>query len=140
MSGDHEDARARGAAAARAIRRGSWTGLDQASVMGVELIAAILTWAGIGWLVDRRLGTAPWFLAVGALVGNAAGLYLVWLRGMRLQAGEERRAGEARTGHGDGTEPLDDARTMSGPPGPADPRGGAPRAPREPPERPPSAP
>lgn len=70
--------RERGAAAARALRRGTWTGLDQASVMGVELLAAILTWAGIGWLVDRWLGTAPWFLAIGALVGNGAGLRIDW--------------------------------------------------------------
>lgn len=68
------------------VRRGAWTGLDQASVMGVELMAAILTWAGIGFLIDRALGTAPWFLAIGALVGNAAGLYLIWLRSARMNA------------------------------------------------------
>lgn len=68
------------------VRRGAWTGLDQASVMGVELMAAILTWAGVGFLLDRALGTAPWFLAIGALVGNAAGLYLIWLRSARMNA------------------------------------------------------
>jgi hypothetical protein len=39
-----------------------------------------------GWLIDRWLGTAPWFLAVGAILGNAAGIYLVWLRGRRLDS------------------------------------------------------
>ncbi len=72
-------------------RRGLWTGVDQASVMGVELIAAILTWTGIGYLVDRSLGTGPWFLAVGALIGNAAGLYLVWLRSARMAAADDAR-------------------------------------------------
>jgi F0F1-type ATP synthase assembly protein I len=73
-------------------RRGALRGLDQSSVMGVELLTATLTWAGIGWLVDRWLGTAPWFLAIGALLGNAAGIYLVWLRGKRMDAVEEADA------------------------------------------------
>jgi ATP synthase protein I len=79
-----------------AARRGAWTGLDQSSVMGVELVAATLTWAGIGWLADRWLGTAPWFLAIGALVGNAAGLYLVWLRSGRMEAREAQASASAR--------------------------------------------
>jgi ATP synthase protein I len=103
MTRANDDARARGAAAARALRRGSWTGLDQASVMGVELLAATLTWAGVGWLVDRWLGTAPWFLAIGALIGNGAGLYLVWLRGSRMQAREERVAAEVERSSGSAT-------------------------------------
>ncbi len=69
-------------------RRGVLRGLDQSSVMGVELITATLTWAGIGWLIDRWLGTEPWFLAIGALVGNAAGIYLIWLRGRRMDEHE----------------------------------------------------
>ena len=83
-------------------RRGALRGLDQSSVMGVELISATLTWAAIGWLVDRWLGTEPWFLAIGAIVGNAAGIYLVWLRGRRMDALEEAarpdRAAEASDG------------------------------------------
>jgi len=71
-------------------RRGALRGLDQSSVMGVELISATLTWAGVGWLLDRWLGTEPWFLAIGALLGNAAGLYLVWLRGRRMDLIEAR--------------------------------------------------
>ncbi|MEX1162045.1 MAG: AtpZ/AtpI family protein [Nitriliruptor sp.] len=75
--------------------RGAFVGLDAASVMGVELMAATLTWSGIGWLVDRWLGTPPWFLAIGALLGNAAGIYLIWLRSGRMQdaAIADREAG-----------------------------------------------
>jgi len=94
------DARSSDQSAAASHRRGVLRGLDQSSVMGVELISATLTWAGIGWLVDRWLGTAPWFLAVGALVGNAAGIYLVWLRGRRLDSIE------ANVAHPVGGEPL----------------------------------
>lgn len=45
-----------------------------------EFLAAILTWAAIGWLVDRWLDTGPWFLIAGALLGNGLGIYLMWLR------------------------------------------------------------
>lgn len=47
--------------------------------MSVRLLGGILTWAGIGWLADQWLGTGPWLLAAGALVGNAGGLYLMWV-------------------------------------------------------------
>ncbi len=84
----------------RSDLRGAWHGLDQSSVMGVELLAATLTWAGIGFLIDRWLGTDPWFLAIGALVGNAAGIYLVWLRSGRMQdaAVAERESGRSLVG------------------------------------------
>jgi ATP synthase protein I len=65
-------------------RRQAWRGLDHAAVMGVELIAGVLMGAGVGWLTDRWLGTGPWFFAIGALIGNAAGLYLIWLRAERM--------------------------------------------------------
>jgi F0F1-type ATP synthase assembly protein I len=81
--------------------RSSMRGLDQASIMGVELVAAILTWGAIGWFIDERLGTGPWGILVGALIGNAAGLYLVFLRGNRMEGYEDlptRKAG----GHADG--------------------------------------
>lgn len=86
-------------------RRGVLRGLDQSSVMGVELITATLTWAAIGWLLDRWLGTDPWFLAIGALLGNAAGIYLVWLRGRRMdaaEAAESARSGPREPVEGDG--------------------------------------
>lgn len=70
-----------------------WVGLDEASTMGTELIAAILTWSGVGWLLDQWLGTRPWLLVSGAMIGNAAGLYLVWLRSGRM---EQREISEAK--------------------------------------------
>ena len=45
-----------------------------------EFLAAILTWGGIGWLVDRWLGTDPGFLIGGIVLGNSLGLYLLWIR------------------------------------------------------------
>lgn len=72
-------------------------GLDQSSIMAVELMAAFLTWGGIGWLVDAWLGTAPWGLLIGALVGMAAGLYLIYLRASRME-GYDRLAPQAEAG------------------------------------------
>lgn len=69
-----------------------WVGLDEASLMGTELLAAILTWSAVGWFLDRWLGTRPWLLVAGALMGNAAGLYLVWLRSGRMEQQEAKEA------------------------------------------------
>lgn len=75
--------------------RDVWRGVDHGSIMGMELMAAILTWTGVGWLVDRWLGTAPWFLVAGGLLGNFAGLYLIWLRSERMNEAQARRSEEA---------------------------------------------
>ncbi len=59
--------------------------------MSIELVAAILVWGGIGWLLDRLLGTGVWLTWSGLMVGTGAGLYLVSLRGARREEdGAER--------------------------------------------------
>jgi F0F1-type ATP synthase assembly protein I len=40
------------------------------------LLSGVIAWGGIGWLVDRWLGTKL-FLPVGIVVGAAAAFYLV---------------------------------------------------------------
>lgn len=54
--------------------------LGDAFNLTIEFLAALLTWGGVGWLVDRWLGTDPWLLILGLVVGNACGIYLLWLR------------------------------------------------------------
>jgi ATP synthase protein I len=73
-------------------RRAAWQGLDQSAVMTVELVVAVLLYGGLGLLVDRWLGTGPWFASIGTLVGFGAGLYLIWLRSERT--GKEPDADE----------------------------------------------
>ena len=43
------------------------------------LLSGLLFWGGVGWGLDRWLGTS-YLLLVGLLLGMGASLYLVWLR------------------------------------------------------------
>ena len=40
-----------------------------------SLFAAVVGGLIVGWLLDRWLGTSPWLLVVGLVMGAAAGLY-----------------------------------------------------------------
>jgi ATP synthase protein I len=42
-----------------------------------ELVAGVLVGAGLGWLIDKGLGTLPWGVFVLALLGFAAGVWNV---------------------------------------------------------------
>jgi ATP synthase protein I len=41
----------------------------------ITLVASVVSFCGLGWLLDKWLGTEPWLLIVGIVVGSAAGLY-----------------------------------------------------------------
>jgi ATP synthase protein I len=40
-----------------------------------SLFAAVVSGLGVGWLLDRWLGTKPWLMVVGIVLGAAAGFY-----------------------------------------------------------------
>ena len=65
--------------------------------MSVEMIAAILTWGGVGYLLDRWLHTSPWLMVVGFLLGNCCGIYLVWIRASAEERKERERVDAAAT-------------------------------------------
>jgi len=46
-----------------------------AAVAGYTLLAALLLLGGIGYAVDAWLGTSPWFLMLGLLLGLVVGFY-----------------------------------------------------------------
>lgn len=48
--------------------------------LAMELLTATFVWGGVGWLVDRWLGTAPVLMTAGFVLGNALGIYLIWVR------------------------------------------------------------
>lgn len=41
----------------------------------ITLFVTVLTFLGLGLLLDRWLGTGPWLLVVGIVLGSALGLY-----------------------------------------------------------------
>ena len=60
----------------RPAKRGqkSSTGYAQAMRLSTEFVSAILVGAGLGWAIDRFLGTAPWAMIVFLLLGFCAGI------------------------------------------------------------------
>jgi ATP synthase protein I len=40
-----------------------------------SLFAAVVSGLILGWLLDRWLGTHPWLLVAGLVLGSAAGFY-----------------------------------------------------------------
>jgi ATP synthase protein I len=42
---------------------------------GITLFASVAAFCGLGWLLDKWLGTEPWFLIVGIVLGSAVGLF-----------------------------------------------------------------
>ncbi len=39
------------------------------------LFSSVVTFCGVGWLLDRWLGTKPWLLVTGIVLGSIAGFY-----------------------------------------------------------------
>ena len=48
------------------------------SIIGY-LLSGLLFWGGVGWALDKWLGTT-FLLLVGLILGAGSGIYLVWLR------------------------------------------------------------
>ena len=67
--------------------------------LAMELLTATFLWGGIGWLADRWLATAPVLMLLGFVLGNALGVYLIWVRSQDRFAQEhaELMARRART-------------------------------------------
>jgi ATP synthase protein I len=45
---------------------------------GIELVVAVGVGFGIGWALDRWLGTKPWAMVVFLVLGAAAGILNAW--------------------------------------------------------------
>lgn len=54
------------------------SGLGLALRIGVEMVGALIVGCGIGLLLDRWLGTAPWLFLVFFVLGAAAGFLNVY--------------------------------------------------------------
>jgi ATP synthase protein I len=78
--------------------------LGMAFRIGVELVAALIVGVGIGYLIDRALGTMPAFLIVFFFLGAAAGAMNVYRAMARLGLvdGPSRRGQEPSKPERDG--------------------------------------
>lgn len=54
-----------------------------------ELVVGVVVGGGLGWLLDRQLGTAPWLMIVLVILGFAAGLLNVVRAAQEAQAKNE---------------------------------------------------
>ena len=62
----------------------------------MEAVFAILIGIGIGYFADERLGTSPWFLLAGVVLGFAAFVRRLWRLGVRIQKPEGEEPGSRR--------------------------------------------
>jgi ATP synthase protein I len=58
----------------REDRAATATGYAKGFRLSSELVAGVVVGAGLGWLIDRWLGIAPWGLTIFLLLGFAAGV------------------------------------------------------------------
>ena len=42
---------------------------------GLSLFFSVISLCGVGWLLDRWLGTKPWLLVAGIVLGAIVGFY-----------------------------------------------------------------
>lgn len=80
------------------------SGLSLALRIGIELVAALMVGTGIGLLLDRWLGTAPWLMIVFFVLGSAAGLLNV----MRVTKGMGSTVGYGEKGRGKAPPVVED--------------------------------
>lgn len=78
-----------------------WRGAGDAWTMVSELLTATAVWAAVGYGLDRWIGTWPVLFAIGATIGHATGIYMLWRRLRQKQEAAARLA--ARLGEGDGS-------------------------------------
>lgn len=60
---------------------------------GYNLLGSILVLGGLGWYVDGRYGTTPWFMIAGGGLGIAVGFNSLF---RRLNLLEQRRKAERK--------------------------------------------
>jgi ATP synthase protein I len=60
--------------------------------IGVELVVAVVVSTGLGWAIDRWLGTRPWGIILMFFLGVAAGMVNVYraVTGVRMAVGYRR--------------------------------------------------
>jgi ATP synthase protein I len=69
-----------------------YAGLGQAVRIGTELLAALVVGGGLGWLADTYvLGSTPWGVVIGLILGAVAGIRNAYRAAQRWQNDNEKR-------------------------------------------------
>ena len=61
-------------------RTSAWSGASDGYNRAIDFVTATGFYAGVGYLLDRWLGTWPLLFVIGAVVGNLTGIYIVYKR------------------------------------------------------------
>lgn len=80
------------AASKVAASEASSSAYGQAFKFAAELVVGVVVGGGIGWALDKQLGTAPWLMVVFVVLGFAAGLLNVVRAAQELQNEPLKRA------------------------------------------------
>jgi len=59
--------------------------------MSIELVVGICVGLGLGWLIDKQMGTKPWFMLILMFVGLAAAIFNVVRMSKDLQRRLDKR-------------------------------------------------
>lgn len=68
--------------------------LSQVSGAGFTLVAYVLVFTGLGYLLDRLLGTGPWFMVGGVFAGAGIGFWMF----IRTLIASDRAARRSKSG------------------------------------------
>jgi len=57
-----------------------WSGMGTGLTIASTMLAGMLVWGGLGFLLDRLVWSSMAFTAIGIVLGAAGGGYIVYLR------------------------------------------------------------
>ena len=75
------------------VSAGRGAAMGMAFRLSTELVAGLVVGGAIGWLLDKWLGSGPWFLLIFFFLGTAAGILNVFRTAKQL-AGDAERNGD----------------------------------------------
>ena len=61
------------------------TGLNEGWIQSGSLIGSVMAGLLLGYLADRWLGTDPWFVVIGILLGSYSGFMKMWQISKRME-------------------------------------------------------
>jgi ATP synthase protein I len=83
----------RASAGSSANARATGTAMGLGFRVASELVAGVLVGGGMGWALDRWLGTSPMFLIAMLLLGMVAGFWNVYRLAVRPTGGQQGDGG-----------------------------------------------